>query len=150
VVHVKTGKVEPLDVFMFQHRRKVKEPTYGNVAEWHRLYTKALHTMPPGVKPPVDHEARANDLQARLTEAIQYAIKYGGIDGDHHKAWVIDQMVRAMTGCPKVKGLGQDADGNSYAYEEQGESTEYRVLVAAACDGEDGPETYEWNTGCAP
>jgi hypothetical protein len=23
------------------------------------------------------------------------ATRYGGIDGDHHKQWVIDQMVRA-------------------------------------------------------
>lgn len=59
-------------------------------------------------------------------QATDLAVKYGGIDGAHHKTWVIDQMVRALAG-----------DG-------------YDALVAAACDGEDGSDTYEWDTGIAP
>ena len=59
-------------------------------------------------------------------EAIDLAVRYGGIDGDHHKAWVIDQMVRALAG------------------------DSYGQIVAEACDGEDGPATYEWKTGIAP
>ena len=51
--------------------------------------------------------------------------------------WVIDQMVRALTGCPV------NAEG-------QGESPAYQTLVAAAKAGEDGPETYSWDTGIAP
>ena len=31
-------------------------------------------------------------------QAIEIAVKYGGIAGDHHKAWVIDQMVRILAG----------------------------------------------------
>ena len=58
--------------------------------------------------------------------AIKLAIRYGGIDGEHHKTWVIDQMVRELT-------------GNDYA----------RVIVDA-CYGWDGPETYEWKVGIAP
>ncbi len=50
------------------------------------------------------------------------AVDYGGIDG-HHKAWVIDQMVRALTG------------------------DDYEKVVTDAKDGEDGPDTYEWNEG---
>ncbi|TFG99677.1 hypothetical protein E4H12_01900 [Candidatus Thorarchaeota archaeon] len=62
----------------------------------------------------------------RMGEALEIAVKYGGIDGDHHKAWVIDQMVRALTG------------------------DDYEQLVIEAKFGEDGPETYEWNEGVAP
>jgi hypothetical protein len=64
--------------------------------------------------------------QDRINAAIDLAVRYGSIDGAHHKAWVIDQMVRALSG-----------DG-------------YAELVAAACDGEDGPETYSWDEGIAP
>lgn len=64
-------------------------------------------------------------LAGRLSEALDVAL-CGGIDGAHHKAWVIDQMVRHLTG-----------DG-------------YAAWVAAARDGEDGPETYSWDEGIAP
>jgi hypothetical protein len=63
---------------------------------------------------------------ARIKEALDIAVQYGGIDGDHHKAWVIDQMVRVLAG------------------------DKYRKLVRDAKAGEDGPETYEWNEGIAP
>jgi hypothetical protein len=34
----------------------------------------------------------------RIELALQFAYHYGQIDGDHHKALVIDQMVRSLTG----------------------------------------------------
>jgi len=58
--------------------------------------------------------------------ALAVARKYGGIDGAHHKAWVIDQMVRALTG------------------------NEYETWVREAKAGENGPETYDWDEGVAP
>lgn len=58
--------------------------------------------------------------------AVVLAVCYGSIDGEHHKRWVIDQMVRALAG------------------------EQYDTLVAQACDGEDGPHTYDWDTGIAP
>lgn len=61
-----------------------------------------------------------------VAQALTIAFKYANIDGAHHKMWVIDQMVRALTG-----------DG-------------YAAWVAEACDGEDGPDTYEWDEGIAP
>lgn len=64
-----------------------------------------------------------------VQQAIDIAVKYGGIDGAHHKDWVIDQMVRAL--CSYQKGW-------------------YEHVVAEACKGEDGPDTYEWNVGIAP
>ena len=62
----------------------------------------------------------------RAKAAIELAVRYGGIDGDHHKAWVIDQMVRILAG------------------------DEYESVVRMACNGEDGPNTYTWETGIAP
>jgi hypothetical protein len=34
----------------------------------------------------------------RVVEAVKIAVSYGGIDGAHHKDWVIDQMVRVLAG----------------------------------------------------
>lgn len=57
----------------------------------------------------------------RIEKAIEIAIEYGGIDGAHHKDWVIDQMVRALAG------------------------DNYDQIVADACES-DG----EWDCGVAP
>ncbi len=66
-----------------------------------------------------------NDAE-RIEAAIELAVRYGGIDGDHHMAWVIDQMVRVLSG------------------------DSYEKIVTAAKDGEDGPDTYGWQEGIAP
>ena len=34
----------------------------------------------------------------RIIAALNIASQYGSADGAHHKAWVIAQMVRALTG----------------------------------------------------
>ncbi|WP_319533401.1 hypothetical protein [uncultured Cohaesibacter sp.] len=86
----------------------------------------------------------------RIAKAIEIAVRLGGIDGAHHKAWVIDQMVRALTGCPDVTGEALGPNNVPYSYLAQGESKEYQKLVKNACKGEDGPETYSWDTGIAP
>jgi hypothetical protein len=62
----------------------------------------------------------------KVQKAIDLAVRYGGIDGDHHKAWVIDQMVRVLAG------------------------EQYEEIVRKAKAGKDGPETYGWNEGVAP
>jgi hypothetical protein len=86
----------------------------------------------------------------RIKSALDIAVRYGGTDGDHHKAWVIDQIVRALTGCPMVGKTSVDCNGKPYSYEVQGESPEYVELVRQTCDGEDGPDTYSWDVGVAP
>lgn len=62
----------------------------------------------------------------KIKKALEIAFNYGSIDGDHHKMWVIDQMVRILTG------------------------RNYKQWVADYCDGEDGPDSYEWDEGIAP
>jgi hypothetical protein len=62
----------------------------------------------------------------RIEAALEIAHRYGTIDGGHHKMWVIDQMVRALTG-----------DG-------------YTNWVIEYEIGDDPDDTYEWDTGIAP
>lgn len=64
--------------------------------------------------------------EERNWRAINLAVRYGGVDGLHHKNWVIDQMVRILA--------GEHYDG----------------IVAAACNGEDGSRTYRWDCGISP
>jgi hypothetical protein len=64
-------------------------------------------------------------MDERIEKALDMA-GYGAFDGAHHKMWAIDQMVRILTG-----------DG-------------YDAWVKDYCAGEDGPSTYEWDTGIAP
>lgn len=65
------------------------------------------------------------DPQRRIENALGYIERYGGIDGAHHKQWVLDQVVRCLT-------------------------TDYPAWVKAQKDGEDGPETYDWDEGIPP
>ena len=66
------------------------------------------------------------DLQKTIDDAISLAVQYGGIDGSHHKDWVIDQIVRKLSG------------------------DRYEQIVKDAKAGEDGPDTYSWEEGIAP
>ena len=62
----------------------------------------------------------------RIAEAVDIAVRWGGIDGDHHKAWTIDQMVRVLAG------------------------DRYAEIVAESRAGEDGPDSYSWDEGIPP
>lgn len=85
-----------------------------------------------------------------VTLALDIACRYGDADIADHKAWVIDQMVRALTDCELEQRIFYDAGGRPYTAEVLGVSGAYRAFVAAACDGEDGPNTYSWDAGVAP
>ena len=76
------------------------------------------------------------DEGGRIAKALSLAVRFGGIDGAHHKDWVIDQMVRALTGC--VGPFGEV------------KSNDYLTLVEQACAGEEGQQTYCWAEGIAP
>jgi hypothetical protein len=64
----------------------------------------------------------AHPMIKRAKEALEIAADYGQYDGAYHKMWVIDQIVRTLTG------------------------DEYDAWVEDYCD--DGE--YEWDTGVAP
>lgn len=40
----------------------------------------------------------------RIAEAVDLAHQFGGIDGAHHKQWVIDQMLRKLLGAEEYDG----------------------------------------------
>lgn len=62
----------------------------------------------------------------RIGEALLIAFQYGNVDGAHHKAWTIDQIVRALT------------------------AEDYDAWIASVKNGEDGPATYGWDEGVPP
>lgn len=86
----------------------------------------------------------------RIEAAIALAVEYGGIDGSHHKAWVIDQMVRALCGCHAKTVGGKRTNGEEWSFTSYLTNDQYEKLVAIAKHGEDGPDTYEWDEGIAP
>ena len=102
---------------------------------------------------PVPGEAKVRTLScpgisesksADVERAIDFAVRYGQIDGDHHKLWVIDQMLRALTGCPvETVTVEPKGDRPGYTYERQGTSPAYLRAIG------DDPE-YPWDAGIAP
>lgn len=82
--------------------------------------------------------------EVRITKALEFAGAYGATDGDHHKMSVIDQMVRALTGCPMVTKTALDYRNEPYEYEAQGESPDYEAFTL----DEDGG--HAWDEGIAP
>lgn len=66
-------------------------------------------------------------LEAIIVKALEIIVKYGGTDGSHHKDWVMDQVVRILTG------------------------NNYESFVNEACKGPNGePNLYSWDCGIAP
>lgn len=69
-------------------------------------------------------------IKQKMTEKEQKVLdlieQYGGIDGAHHKDWLLDQLARILTG-----------EG-------------YEAWVVELKSGEDGPETYSYDEGIAP
>jgi len=90
------------------------------------------------------------DNELLILKAMEIALRYGQIDGAHHKAWVIDQMMRALTDCPMVKKSGVDCNSKQYEYETYGESALYERIIRRHNAGKDGPDTYGWDVGIAP
>lgn len=70
--------------------------------------------------------AEVERLRARVDDATDMAIRHGGHDGSHHKAWCIDQVLRILCG------------------------DDYERVIRESCDGEDGPDTYIHDVGIAP
>ena len=58
--------------------------------------------------------------QDRIEKALEIAFRYGQIDGSHHKAWVIDQIVRTLLSDKYEKFISDyeiDEDGNKYTWD---------------------------------
>lgn len=63
----------------------------------------------------------------KILKALNIIERFGGIDGSHHKQWVIDQVVRILLD----------------------DKYDQWVIEMTATD-DDVPDTYEWDVGVAP
>lgn len=82
--------------------------------------------------------------------ALLYIEKYGGIDGAHHKDWVLDQVSRILNGSEINLKIARWENGESEFRIDVGESKRYHQWVKELKSGEDGPETYGYSEGIAP
>ena len=89
----------------------------------------------------------------RIQAALEIAYNYSQYDGDYHKAWCIDQMVRALTNCPLIETEAKDYKGNPYTCQKYTESPEYTNFISKY-KGDYNDEyqewEYEWSEGIPP
>lgn len=67
-------------------------------------------------------------MRKKEQKILEFISVYGGIDGADHKQWVLDNIVRMLIETPE----------------------EYEKWVKDYQQGDEGPETYEWDKGVAP
>lgn len=80
--------------------------------------------------------------------AIFWVEMYGQIDGDHHKQWLIDQVMRILQGTKVIVSQASWKNGHTedrFALEEV-PSFNYQKFVMEYEDG----DKYEWDQGIAP
>ena len=71
---------------------------------------------------------KSQELNNRIEDALGTAFEWASYDGSHHKAWCIDQMVRALAG----------------------ESYENWVKEYETPLSEDPEDMYKWDVGIPP
>ena len=72
-------------------------------------------------EPAAPFEEEPMDDAMKIDKALEIGFRYGGIDGAHHKQWVIDQMLRALAGehyDDMVEDMNtEDGDPNAYQWD---------------------------------
>lgn len=97
-----------------------------------------------------------HEIDPELTPAewaLAYIGTYGGIDGEHHKEWVLDQVARILHGVPVIVTMARWADGTAELRHRTGEATESYLKWLAEQRGEicgDGNYEYDYSEGIAP
>jgi len=84
--------------------------------------------------------------------ALLYIEMYGGIDGSHHKAWVMDQVVRILNGTKVILSKAEWKNGTiNHRFNLDEPSQKYLDWVKEY-EGEedDGEIMYEYDIGIAP
>jgi hypothetical protein len=74
----------------------------------------------------VGEEEVPESLEDRVQLATDLILENAQTDGAHHKTWVLDQVLRVLTG------------------------DRYQQVIDAYCDGDDGEMAYDWDEGVAP
>jgi hypothetical protein len=77
-------------------------------------------------------------FEKRIENALAFLSIWGQVEGDHHKAWVIDQVVRALCGC--------EWNFNDSFFQNE----EYKDWISGYCYDDNHVMEYEWDTGIAP
>lgn len=67
-----------------------------------------------------------SDLFERINKAVELGIRHGGHDGEHHKSWVIDQMLRILL------------------------NESYEKVIKESCKDENGEIVHEHDCGITP
>ena len=78
--------------------------------------------------------------------SLEYAFRYGQIDGGHHKQWVIDQMTRILLGTPVIFSLAKWDDGEEEYRIETGQPSKAYLDWVKKLKGDD----YAYDEGIAP
>lgn len=87
----------------------------------------------------------------RIDWALYFIERYGGIDGEHHKQWLLDQIARIANDATIGVVEARWEDGQAEYRVSVGTSVKYAAWVEAMRAGEDGPDTYEeWDVGIPP
>lgn len=98
-------------------------------------------------------ETPVTDLTGTLFEdftpsdwALEHIHRYGQIDGDHHKRWVLDQVARILHGTPVLVRLAKWDDGTEdYRFDTGEPSADYLEWRQELED-----LGYEYDEGVAP
>lgn len=57
-------------------------------------------------------------LLNKVDKSLDLIFRYSGIDGSHHKQWVLDQVVRTLTGEHYDEWVSGYEDGDQYSWDE--------------------------------
>jgi len=82
--------------------------------------------------------------------ALKYIEMYKGIDGSHHKDWLLDQVARILNGSPVKVKKAKWEDGHTEIRYRVGTCKEYEDWVHSVKMGENGPDTYSYDEGVPP
>jgi len=77
------------------------------------------------------HVSEREKANIKANDCLDLILKYGDINGAHHKQWLLDQLVKTLT--------------RGHIYEDM-----YEEWVRIFEHGIDGAGTYKWDKGIAP
>lgn len=85
-------------------------------------------------------------LGGPVGDALNEIMDAGGIDGGHHKQWLLDRIVRILTEAPMVEHVNYNtASGVPHHYVDYGKGPGYEAWISRFED-----DDYEWDEGIAP
>lgn len=58
------------------------------------------------------------DDKLKTGRAISLILEYGGIDGNHHKQWLLDQVLRILAGDEYDQLILENNEGGEYGWYE--------------------------------